>query len=292
MDAPALAVKCISILHIDDDPDSFTLTEGLLDPIGVFLTWAADLDAARRELANEKFDAVLLDYAMPDGNGLSFIEEIRGLDPHLPVIVVSGHADEMVAHSSIEKGAVNFVLKPELFRDLIPAIEKALGPRPSWVYRHAMTDLITPWMDPYRPPTPKSGGARFLDQAEIFYRRTLEPVTQGCLVVDGDNVVTFANQALESLSGGAVNRLIGAGLDDLFEERTAEDLRRILEDFQRHPWPQLRRLNGGLRNQSTAAAAAPIEVMISCRPIHDERQVYKGCRMVMDDPGLLPDFGT
>lgn len=160
-----VTAQCLSVLHVEDERDMFVLTEDLLESVGIMPTWAENLGAARTELANNRFDLVLLDYALPDGNGLCFVEEIKSLYPKLPVIVVTCRADEALALATIEKGAVNFVLKDDIFFDLVPVIETVLGRKESWAYRRAVTDRITPWMEPYHPPEPVIPKSRFLGRA-------------------------------------------------------------------------------------------------------------------------------
>ena len=53
------------------------------------LTVAASLAEARRALAEQTFDAVLLDYDLPDGKGASLLDFLRGLPSRPAVIAVS-----------------------------------------------------------------------------------------------------------------------------------------------------------------------------------------------------------
>ena len=55
------------------------------------VTVAASLAEARRALAEQAFDAVLLDYDLPDGKGASLIDLIRQLPQRPAVVAVSSH---------------------------------------------------------------------------------------------------------------------------------------------------------------------------------------------------------
>ncbi len=73
---------------------------------------AEDLAAARKALALDRFDAVVLDINLPDGSGINFIDIIKASDPLLPIIVITGSGDIPLAVQAIQKGAENFLTKP------------------------------------------------------------------------------------------------------------------------------------------------------------------------------------
>lgn len=73
---------------------------------------AADLATATAILAARPFDAIVLDINLPDGNGLDFIESVRGQDPCIPIIVITGSGDIPLAVEAMQRGADNFLSKP------------------------------------------------------------------------------------------------------------------------------------------------------------------------------------
>ena len=89
------------------------------------VTVAASLAEARRALAEQAFDAVLLDYDLPDGKGASLLDFLRQLPNRPAVIAVSSH--EAGNRALLEAGADRACPKGH-FAD----IEAAL-PRPGGV---------------------------------------------------------------------------------------------------------------------------------------------------------------
>ncbi|MBT1070953.1 sigma-54-dependent transcriptional regulator [Pelotalea chapellei] len=79
---------------------------------GYEISEAADLASATHSLASRPFDAIVLDINLPDGNGLDFIETVRGQDPCIPIIVITGSGDVPLAVEAMQRGADNFLSKP------------------------------------------------------------------------------------------------------------------------------------------------------------------------------------
>jgi len=63
------------ILHIEDDPDIIQITQALTEEAAEYV-FATSLREARQWLHTERFDLVILDITLPDGSGLSLLDEI------------------------------------------------------------------------------------------------------------------------------------------------------------------------------------------------------------------------
>ena len=61
----------------------------------------------------ESPDLITLDYALPDGNGLSFLKKIKQYDPSIPVIAISGQDDVTTAVELLRNGAYDYLTKDE-----------------------------------------------------------------------------------------------------------------------------------------------------------------------------------
>jgi CheY-like chemotaxis protein len=69
-------------------------------------------------------DAILLDLSMPAGTGVGVLEKLKGSfkTSHIPVIVVSGSADEATRNAVLDGGAAAFVAKPVTGEQLLAAV--------------------------------------------------------------------------------------------------------------------------------------------------------------------------
>lgn len=103
------------LLIVDDDPQMRHLLVSLLGLYGVrdCLT-ANDAREAAALLANERFDGMLLDLHMPGVNGVELLRAVRAQPEHaeLPVMVISGDADDQRIAAVAELGIADFLLKP------------------------------------------------------------------------------------------------------------------------------------------------------------------------------------
>ena len=70
--------------------------------------------------------AVLLDFIMPNRDGIETLREIRKLYPDLPVIMVSGAPSPLNIVTAMKSGATDFLCKPVTHEDLRKAITRAL----------------------------------------------------------------------------------------------------------------------------------------------------------------------
>ncbi|MHB0970321.1 MAG: sigma-54-dependent transcriptional regulator [Thermoanaerobaculia bacterium] len=114
-------------LIIVDDAEPFTLPlSAYLQRAGYSVTIAATLSAARAELMASRFDAILLDLALPDGNGLDWIPALRKEQPEIALVVITGTDEISVAVEAMRRGADHFVTKPVDLGDLALFLRKSL----------------------------------------------------------------------------------------------------------------------------------------------------------------------
>jgi DNA-binding NtrC family response regulator len=118
--------KTNSVLIVDDDE---IVRYGLSEKLAAekFRVLSADSGPAALELfRSEKVDAVLLDYRMPDMDGLDTLRELRTIDQAIPVIMVTAHGDIATAVKAIKAGAYDFVEKPPQISRLIATLGRAI----------------------------------------------------------------------------------------------------------------------------------------------------------------------
>jgi len=80
--------------------------------------------------AEEPADAVITDLVMPDVNGVEVTRRLRTGDRHLPVFVLTGHADIATAVEALKAGATEYLTKPVNIDELTTLLTRALAERP------------------------------------------------------------------------------------------------------------------------------------------------------------------
>ncbi|MCK6530144.1 ATP-binding protein [Myxococcota bacterium] len=112
-----------SFLLVDDNADFSTATSGLLAQLfpGARVEVAATGTEALRALSDggAAFDAVLLDYRLPDLDGLGVLAEMRNRGVDTAVVMVTGGGDELVAADMFRMGAYDYLVKSRIDRHLL-----------------------------------------------------------------------------------------------------------------------------------------------------------------------------
>lgn len=79
---------------------------------GYQISEAGSLAEASRMMAERRFDLIIIDVNLPDGNGLDLISAEREAQNLVPIIVITGAGDIPLAVEAMQRGADNFLMKP------------------------------------------------------------------------------------------------------------------------------------------------------------------------------------
>jgi DNA-binding NtrC family response regulator len=151
------------VLVIDDEVAVAPALRALLIHRGYeaeFTTNVSDVPRAIEALVPE---AVLLDFAMPGGDGLTVLAELRAHDPTLTVVMLSGHMDIPSTVRALRAGAEDVLLKPADTDHLVAALERGLG-HTRLLRSHRSTDAHL--ADPFGYLDDSPATARVLKTAE------------------------------------------------------------------------------------------------------------------------------
>lgn len=111
------------ILAVDDDVDILYTITAIGEAAGFHVDGASDgKEALRRLRDGGDYHLVLLDYHMPNIDGLTLLRHVREDFPNLPVLVLTVDEDEETANAFLDAGATDFALKPIKAPDLIARI--------------------------------------------------------------------------------------------------------------------------------------------------------------------------
>ncbi|TPE49900.1 sigma-54-dependent transcriptional regulator [Amaricoccus solimangrovi] len=117
------------ILLVEDDADLRAATRQMLALAGFDVRAFEAAEPALAALGADFEGPVITDIRMPRMSGLQLFDQVRALDPDLPVILVTGHGDIDLAVAALKEGAYDFIPKPFDAERLLGAARRAAEKR-------------------------------------------------------------------------------------------------------------------------------------------------------------------
>ena len=113
----------LQVLLVEDNSGDARLFREMFgkEKAGSFeLTHVLRLSEALSHLAQGGTDVVLLDMGLPDGHGLDTVRRARAIAPEVPVIVLTGLDDEVLAAEAMKEGAQDYLIKGQIESRALP----------------------------------------------------------------------------------------------------------------------------------------------------------------------------
>ena len=123
--------ESIKLLLVDDDAGDRKMVKlalsQLSDIVDFNIETAETLSGAIEHLKNKNHDVVLLDLGLPDSRGLDTVQKTHEANPDIPIVVLTGLADEEAGLGAMEKGAEDYLVKGKVLEHtLVKAIRYAI----------------------------------------------------------------------------------------------------------------------------------------------------------------------
>ncbi|HEY9846910.1 MAG TPA: response regulator, partial [Candidatus Caenarcaniphilales bacterium] len=112
----------LKVLLVEDNPGDVRLLEALLaevTSVPLELTQVEQLSHAGQRLSQGSFDVVLLDLSLPDSQGLETFIKLQSQFRNVPVVVLTGLDDEMLALKAVQAGAQDYLSKGQVTGELL-----------------------------------------------------------------------------------------------------------------------------------------------------------------------------
>jgi DNA-binding response OmpR family regulator len=113
------------VLVIEDDNNLGSSLKKIIQAEGFHAHLAVNLLQAREALS-ESFDIIVLDWMLPDGQGIDFLREIRTRSKSIPIIMLTARTELIDKVLGLETGANDYMTKPFESRELIARIRVQL----------------------------------------------------------------------------------------------------------------------------------------------------------------------
>ena len=114
-------------LLVDDDGDAVETMAMLIANEGFTVATAGTLRDARRQIALQEPDIVLLDLMLPDGNGMELFNDAKAL-PNTEVVLITGHASLDTSIQALRLGAADYLVKPMSLKQLHGVLSRVTKP--------------------------------------------------------------------------------------------------------------------------------------------------------------------
>ena len=127
MESDAQSKRPVRILHLEDDADDRFLIARTLKAEGLVCEFveARSRPEFEEALQRHHYDLILSDYTLPGYSGMLALQAAQEKHPLTPFIFLSGTIGEEAAVESLQRGAVDYLLKDNP-RRLVPAVKRAL----------------------------------------------------------------------------------------------------------------------------------------------------------------------
>lgn len=115
------------VLMIDDELDLLILMRERIRSWGYDLVEAKSGEEGINLLAQEKPDMIVLDYLMPNMDGVTTLKKIREINKDIPVIMFTAYPDERSIEGTEKLSVIAFVPKLSIYGDSQTALRSALS---------------------------------------------------------------------------------------------------------------------------------------------------------------------
>ena len=115
------------VLVVDDEEGIRDLLSRTLALAEYEVDTTADGVSALESIRNDGYKLLIADLRMPGMDGLTLIREVKQIDPHLPIIIITGYSSESSAIEAVNLGVAGYLTKPVGIPQVLAAAAKALG---------------------------------------------------------------------------------------------------------------------------------------------------------------------
>jgi PAS domain S-box-containing protein len=174
------------VLLVEDDPGTAELMRRTLEHSGYVVKIAPGVSAGMQALCgteSQAYEALLLDYNLPDGEPWQLADAAQARVPEVPVVFVTAASDEKVAIEAVRRGFADYVKKVSGFWDELPAVLERVARLSRLKGR--------------------------LDESSALMRAVVEHSSDLVTVADGEGKLVYISPVCRTLLGWTAEELLG-----------------------------------------------------------------------------------
>lgn len=116
-----------NILVVDDDSTFCLMLQSYLTKYGFSVTTTGNVDTALDTVKKNNIHLILSDYRMPGKDGMEMLEELKKIDPNIPLILMTSYGDIRLAVRAMKLGAYDYITKPVNPTELLELVKASLN---------------------------------------------------------------------------------------------------------------------------------------------------------------------
>jgi diguanylate cyclase (GGDEF)-like protein/PAS domain S-box-containing protein len=247
------------LLLVEDNPGDARLLREMFNDQGsenVELTHVKSIGDAEKHLLDHAVDIIVLDLGLPDAQGVSAVRRTHAAAPHIPLVVLTGLDDEVMAAQALQEGAQDYLIKGEIdARSLLRSLRYAVERK-------------------------NAEEALFVEKERALV--TLNSIGDAVICTDISGNITYLNLVAEKMTGWPLQEAAGRPMAEVF---------RILDATSRETIPNPMEMAVGENRTAHLppncvllrrdGSEIPIEDSVS--PIHDREGQVTGAVIVFSD---------
>jgi len=247
------------LLLVEDNPGDARLLREMFNDQGsenFELTHVKSIGDAEKHLLDHAVDIIVLDLGLPDAQGVSAVRRTHAAAPHIPLVVLTGLDDEVMAAQALQEGAQDYLIKGEIdARSLLRSLRYAVERK-------------------------NAEEALFVEKERALV--TLNSIGDAVICTDISGNITYLNLVAEKMTGWPLQEAAGRPMAEVF---------RILDATSRETIPNPMEMAVGENRTAHLppncvllrrdGSEIPIEDSVS--PIHDREGQVTGAVIVFSD---------
>jgi two-component system response regulator HydG len=131
------------ILIVDDDNAHLSMLKTVLSGWGFQTVEADDGSAAIEKVRDTPFDCILMDVRMANVGGIEALQEIKSINPSIPIIIMTAYSSVDTAVEAMKLGAYDYLTKPLNFDELQLTLERSLAHQEMSKENKSLKQLLT-----------------------------------------------------------------------------------------------------------------------------------------------------
>ena len=132
-----------SILLVEDDIAFSQMLKRFLERHKFNIVLSHSLAQSKTLIKTERFDLIFTDLRLPDGDGISLLDDVKHSEKLTPVVLMTSYAEVTTAVKAMKNGAFDYISKPFNPDELLEIIKNALEENPKTAQENTLDSKLT-----------------------------------------------------------------------------------------------------------------------------------------------------